>query len=233
MADRNDGYGPRPTHEGGNIRPTFSTIVGNPSGPRAVRTMPVALGSADEYNDKQSWWWAQVDDGTGDHKEHWSRFDGWYVRVGVDLHTWNEREVNDWKGRDEIRKEGYWKITFNEQIVYGGYANRDVLESLLTIRRKIQELEALPIDWREDVDYRTLIEGRKIYYKTTPAELGYWMPDQGAVMAKALPGHTFPRSAYDIDASPDSLEHDYSSENATETKIDLLSPDIWWWRDRG
>lgn len=232
MADRTDGYVPRPTHEGGDIRPTFTTIIGDPNGPGGVRTMPVALGAADELNDKQSWWWAQADDGT-DRKEHWSRFDGWFVRVGIDLRTWNSREVNDWKGRDEIRKEGYWHITFDEQIVYGGYVHHDPLETLITIRQKIKDLQALPIDWRKDVDYRTLIEGRKIYYKTTPAVLGHWMPDQGAVMANAIPGHTFPRSAYDIDNAVDSMEHDYSAESATEVKIDLLSSDIWWWRERG
>lgn len=231
MVDRNDGYIPRPTYDGGTIKPTFTTLIGDPRGGGGVRDMPVALGSADEYNDKQTWWWAQANDGA-DGKEHWSHFDGWMVRVGVDLRTWNRREVNDWKGRDEIRKEGQWRITFNEKVVYGGYVNRDVLESLLTIRRTIQQLESLPIDWRQD-DYVQQIEGRKVYYKTTPATLYHWMPDQGCVMVRALPGTKFPRSPYDIDRDPESPEHDYSEEYSTETKIELLSPDIWWYRDRG
>lgn len=232
--DRSNGYVPDPTYEGGTVSPTFTTIVGDPEGPHGTKTVGVALGAADHLNRVASWWWAQIDDGTDpDRPEHWSHWDGWNVRIGLNLRTWNRREVNEWKGRDEIRKEGYWTLTFNEQIVYGNYLHGDPLEALLSIRQIIKDLQALPIDWRTDVDYRTLIEGRRIYYKTTPATLGYWMPDQGCVMVKAIHGATFPRSAYDIDAAPDSIEHDYSEEQKEETKVHLLDPNIWWWRDRG
>lgn len=230
MADRNDHYIPT-AHDGGPIEPTFNTLVGDPLRDKAPDVMPVALGSADHLNDKRFWWWAQVADGPD---EHWSRFDGWDVRIGLDLRTWNEREVNDWKGRDEIRKTGYWHLKFNEQVVHGGYVRGDPLETLIKIRQIVKDMQALPIDWRDEVaDYRTLIEGRKVYYKTTPATLGYWMPTQGAIMVTAIPGASFPRSPYDIDREPDSPEHDYSEEFKHEAKVDLLDRDIWWWRERG
>lgn len=210
--DRNKGYVPDPTYEGGEVKPYYTTLVGNPwCEDREPVEMPVARGAADELNRTDIWEWARV---PGD-VEHWSHFEGHNIRISVALRSWNEREVNDWKGRDEIRKTGVYEIAFNEAVVYGGMFG-DPLEVLLTMRTKIKSVLSLPIDWRRPGDdYRGLIEGRRVFYRDKPATLGYWMPEQGCVMVKPLD----PRDQLDV------------HYDEPEAKADLLSPHISWWRD--
>lgn len=224
--DRNDGYVPETPHYTTELRPSFYALVGNPYQDRHLtEIVPVALALPDELNrDSARWWWAQIDPGGPEDKEHWSHFRGHQIRVGVELRTWNERDVNDWKGRDEIIPAGYWLLTFNDEVVYGGHVGAEPLDTLLTIRRTAQRLLNLGgIDWRSG-DYRQQIEGAHVYYKDTPAVLYHWMPEQGCVMVRCVDG-TFPPHAYDI-------EHNYSADSATEEKIDLLSDRLWWWRKR-
>lgn len=232
--DRNDGYVPTPRF--GDLNPHFNVLVGNPYNDRHITTIvPVAIAEPDELNRRSDFWeWAQVDPGSADGtKEHWSHFKGWDVRIGVDLRTWNYREVHDWKGIDEIRPVGEWKLYFNDQLVHGDSVGRDVGKCLLKINNTIEKLRSLWVDWRKE-DYRSQIEGRRIYYRDQPAVLYHWMPDQGCVMAKAV-GCRFRSSAYDIDhqtGTKENPEHNYSEECEHEVKIELLSPDIWPWRER-
>lgn len=238
--ERTDGYVPTPFTDSG-LRPAWSVIVGNPSNDRQPATVvPVALGLADELNrDRRTWFWAQVEPGDAETPEHWSHFDGWDVIVGIDIQTWNSRRVHDWKGYDEIDKSGRWRVTFNGTVVTGDDSGRAPLDVMMRrIEREIANLRAIgPIDWRRPGgEYRDQIEGRRVYYRDTPAVLDHWMPEQGCVMARAVEGGPdFPPRAYDVDertGTDENPEHNYSDEWRREVKIHLTSDDIWWWRKR-
>lgn len=223
MTDRTNGYIPTPAY-GDTLKPRGNVLIGRPGGNYPVVSVPVASGLADELNRNPAWWdWAQVDPGSADGTpEHWSRFDGHHVLIGIELSTWNIRQVHDWKGRDEITKAGTWRLTFNGEVVYGGDV-RDPLAALAEIGRTIPALMGLVIRW-DQPDYRGQIEGRKVYYRDQPATLGHWMPEQGCVMVEPA-GEPFRPVCYEVDSgSVDGYER--------SRKAHLLSPDIWWHRDR-
>lgn len=232
--DRTDGYVPEPSY-GDELQPQFLATIGPPTGARAL--VPVALGKPDELNrDPTSWWWAQISPASAG-KEHWSKFSGWDIRISVQLDTWNWRDVNDWKGQDEVRKAGSWLLSFNDQPVYGDTVYGDAFATLERIARTARDLlsDRVQIDWRKG-DYLAQLIGRPIYYRDTPARIRFWMPDQGCVSIEAIEGGPdFPPMAYDVDrrtGTDINPEHDYSEEWARDVKVELLSPDIWWHRSR-
>lgn len=222
---RTHGYVPSPTYDGGEVRPHYAALLGNPYREDAnTRHVPVALGAADELNRTSIWDWALVDQGDGERPEHWSHFIGHAVRVGVTLRQWNEREVNDWKGRDEIRPTGGFEITFNDEVVYGDIAGRDALETLRRIERLIMKLRRLPFDWRQ-TPYSEQIVGRRVYYHDTPAVIDRWMADQGCIGLTPVGVPEFPPRAWKTDGDDEPL----SDENDW-IKDTILSPHIWWHR---
>lgn len=225
--DRCDGYVPEPlSYSSDGLKPTFSALIGRPGGHLPTAEVPVALAQADELNRDRSWWWAQVDPGAaGDRTEHWSQFSGWDVRVGVHLDTWNYRDVNDWKGHDEIRKAGEWLVTFNGAPVYGDSVGADVPETLGRISRVIRDLQSdkIPVDWRRQ-PYEPQLEGRPVYYRDVPARLGWWMPDQGAIMVQAVAEDFPPRVRH--------RQPDRHRREPREMKVDIFDPHLWWYRSR-
>lgn len=231
--DRNDGYIPDwPKYLSQPGQPSFMSILGNPWQPDAnIREIPVAHGLADELNREPSWWlWAQVDNGlTSEGPEHWSHFTGHRVRVGLDLRTWNERDVHDWKGYDDVRGRGYWQLYFNEQPVYEGYCGAsgisyvspvDVLRCLHRIPQVASQLLELPVDWTAE-SHAEQFAGRRVIYDGTDAVITRWIPDQGAVVLRPENDAKFP--------PPPWAEPDYPDDERDTVKDDVLTGRIWWW----
>lgn len=221
MSNRNDGYVPDGLLLGG--RPHLIEIARPQHGDGPSRAR-VTVGLEDESNRRALAHWADVSgDGT-----HWSRFDGHHVQIDIEFHTANRREVNDWKGRDEIRPEGTWTLSLARQQVWEGSLRRDPLDQLLEIRRIAQRLiDHDAIDWRDLKPAGEQLLGRRVYYQRTPAVVSdVCVLEQGCVMLRPVGVSKFPQSVYALDR-----DEDFDDER-DEVKTELLDPTIWWWRDK-
>ncbi|MGA4875839.1 hypothetical protein [Streptomyces lydicamycinicus] len=182
------------------------------------------IGHADELNREDTWRWADVS-GNG---THWSHFRGHHVQIDIELHTENRREANAWKGRDEIRAEGTWTLALARQQVWEGPIRGNPLDQLLEIRRITEQLlghEA--IDWNDATPATKQLRGRRVYYQRVPAVVtSTSVLDQGCVMLKPVAVAEFPPHVSCVDREED--DH----WDRDEVKVELLSSDIWWWRDK-
>jgi hypothetical protein len=185
----------------------------------------LALGLPDQLNRQPAhWWWADTSgDGT-----HWSDFRGHEVQVDVELHTENWRNVNDWKGRDEVRPGGAWTLALNRQQCWEGHLHLDPLDALIEIRRIGQALiHHDAIDWSSATPAADQLLGRKVYYGHTPAMVSRVLLDQGCVILKPIGADEFPPAVYELDD-----DSGFGPEDRAEVKIDLLDRAIWWWRSK-
>lgn len=202
--------------------------------PRAAR---VALAMPDEHNrDQRDWWWADVSgDGT-----HWSAFRGHRTQVDVTFSTMNYRDVNEWKGRDDIRAGGSWQISLNRQPVYEGTIGNDPLYALDRLREKLrwllQDADHGPLDLTDPRPFREQLMGRRVYYHDVPAVITSTVLGQGCVILEPVGRSHFPRQAPDLDAEPDGTGHDeqdlWDEHEERSVKVEIDSPHIWWWRRR-
>lgn len=218
--DRNDSYVPDGLYLQG--RPHLVEIAPPRDGQPVLARE--AIGLADQLNREEQWQWADVS-GNG---SHWSHFDGHHVQVDIELHTNNRREVNAWKGRDEIRAEGTWTLALARQQVWEGSLCRDPLDQLLEIRRIAQQLiEHSAIEWRDPAPVAEQLLGRRVYYQRVPAVVSsVTVLSQGCVMLKPVGVPEFPPHVSCVDKG----EGDHWDRD--EVKVELLSHDIWWWRDK-
>lgn len=188
----------------------------------------IKMGLADELNrDPALWWWADVsDDGS-----HWAAFQGHRVQVDIGFHTENWREVNEWKGRDEIRATGEWTLSLARQQCWQGQIGGDPLAALRGIPRIVgQLLEHPAIDWMSTVSAASQLLGRRVYYERVPAYISSVSPLlQGCVMVKPVGMDVFPKAVYQSDDPDDELDDPCERQ---EIKDSLLSPDFWWWRKK-
>lgn len=219
--DRTDGYVPDGLFLGGG-RPHLVEIAPPRNGQPVLARETIGL--ADQYNREDQWRWADVSgDGT-----HWSHFEGHHVQIDIEFHTENRREVNAWKGRDEIRAEGTWTLALARQQVWEGFIRRNPLDQLIEIRRVAQLLmDHCAIDWRAATPVAEQLAGRRIYYQRVPAVVSSTsVLDQGCVMLKPVGVPEFPPHISTVDKGEE------DGWDLNEVKVDLLSSDIWWWRDK-
>jgi hypothetical protein len=197
-------------------------LVADVGRPKTVR---VELAGADEVNGGEtgSWFWADV---SGDGS-HWSRFEGHLMQVDVELHTCNERDANDWKGRDEIRAAGEWKLSLNRQVMADGWFREDVGAALREIGRVVEQLRHhSALDHRIDTPYAEQLVGRKVWYERTPAVVSMLTGD-GCVMLRVVGAEYFPPTVWEVEQA---AESGIEPELDNEVKIELTSEKIWWWR---
>lgn len=219
--DRNDHYVPDRLYLDG--KPNYVEIS-PPSPEQPAQLARETIGAPDEYNRDTHWRWADVSgDGT-----HWSLFAGHQVQIDIEFHTANRREVNDWKGRDEIRAEGLWTLSLARQQVWEGFLRANPLDQLLEIRRIAQGLiDHDAIDWRSGVPVDVQLLGRRVYYRDTPAVISSVSTlSQGCVILKPVGADDFPAPAWELD------KDDGYDDERDEAKVDLLYPHVWWWRDK-
>lgn len=232
MTDRNDHYVPTNIR---NVGPPKTVEIGQPGTPHC-RRVPIAMADADEFNRQTPmWWWARVDqrekataitdDGLLETtSEHWSHFTGHRVQVDVELHTWNSRDVNDWKGRDEIRPEGEWRLYFDRTQVFSGRAADPVaaLRRIADLIPKLLEFHHIKEWTPEGLEE---IVGRQIYYQNTPAVITWQsIAHEGRIGIEAAEGHQFPPPPYVLEE--EGMMHDDDKSVVTT----IFDPAIWWWR---
>jgi hypothetical protein len=228
--DRNKGYIPTPPREDGGYFERGEAEVnsfrrwpdGTPAPPQMAR---VVTALADEYNRDHHglWQWAQVGEAGDPDGEHWSRFSGYMLQVDVELHTGNRREVNDWKGRDEIRPAGHWVLFFNRRQVCSGGVAADPFDTLLAIREKARSLLSTQVDWTDP----EAIIGRKVWYVRQPAVIASLVLEQGCMMLRPVDGSVL----YSNHEVPKGEDDGWSDPEAGEAKVEIDSPHVWWWRD--
>lgn len=193
-----------------------------------ARYARIAYGDPDENNrDDGRWWWADISgDGT-----HWAHFSGHRMQVDLKLSTGNERDVNEWKGRDNIRPGGHWTLRLNRQPMGDGYIGTDVHRTLQKISRTLEKLADHPaLDHSSALPYAEQLAGRRVYYQRHPAVVSGDVLSQGCVILSPV-GSPFPKAVYDFDA--EGTENDSSDAYERRTvKVELDSPEIWWHRRR-
>jgi hypothetical protein len=221
MVDRNDGYVPDRLFLDG--RPHIVEIAPPRGGVRVIGRE--TIGAPDEYNRDAHWRWADVS-GNG---THWSHFRGHHVQIDIGFHTANRREVNDWKGRDEIRAEGTWTLALARQQCWEGYLREGPLNQLLDIHRIANRmLHHSAIDWRLETTAADQLQGRRVYYDRTPAVVSSaHVLSQGCVMLRPVGIDRFPPSVHALDD-----ESDDDLYERDEIKVELLCERVWWWRDK-
>lgn len=221
MTDRTNGYIPDRLFTDGT--PHIVEIAPPRGGVRVIGRE--TIGAPDCRPRDHHWRWADVSgDGT-----HWSRFLGHQVQIDIEFHTANRREVNDWKGRDEIRAEGAWTLKLARQQCWEGFLRQDPLDQLLDIRRiALALLDHGAIDWRLEATAADQLMGRRVYYERTPAVVSsVSVIEQGCVMLRPVGVDQFPVSVHALDDGEDDDPYERN-----EIKIELLCPKVWWWRDR-
>lgn len=158
--------------------------------------------------------YARFKEPMGSERESIVGFDGHRILVRIELRTMNYLKTSFLSG-DEVRKGGEWRVWLNDHEVYSGFL-RDPFEALLTIRQKLHQLLDLPVAlWNGETP-----EGRKVYYRQTPAIITRWLPDQGCVMLEVDGVDYFPPVPWHEDQEKDRT-----------IKDDILTPNIWWWRE--
>lgn len=238
MSDRNDHYVPeKRNHRAGVLEPLtvedatrFAIVTEGMAGGGRMRTKrAVALALADELNrDDKLWWWVDYSDTTEDGEPHWSHFDGYQIVVDVDIRQVNEREVNSWKGRDEVRGRTYAKVFFNNEPVWevGRGDIQGVLQNLQSDIPKLLELEPLKTHLEHPDPEREAqfgLIGRKIYYHSHPGIITSFIGEQGCIIIESEDG-PWPTPVWALENG------DIEYERNEPAKDSILSPHIWWWR---
>lgn len=220
MSDRTNGYIPDRLFTGGT--PHVVEIAPPRNGHLVLGRE--TIGAPDRDNRDDHWRWADV---SGDGS-HWSQFCGHQVQIDITFHTVNRREVNDWKGLDEIRAEGTWTLALARQQCWEGWLRNDPLDQLLDIHRIASlMLHHSAIDWRSQKPAAEQLAGRRIYYDRTPAVVSSTcVLDQGCVMLRPVGVDYFPPSAHAMDGEDD------DPYERGEIKVELLCERVWWWRDK-
>lgn len=221
MADRTNGFVPDRLFTSGT--PHIVEIAPPRSGVCVLGRE--TIGAPDEDNRDAYWRWADV---SGDGS-HWSNFRGHQVQIDIEFHTTNRREVNAWKGRDEIRAEGTWTLALARQQCWEGFLRHDPLDQLIEIRSIAQRLiHHDAIDWRLKATAAEQLVGRRVYYDHTPAVVSSAsVLEQGCVMLRPVGVDTFPQSIHSLDRDEASDPYDRD-----EIKAELTCPRVWWWRDK-
>lgn len=230
--DRNRGYVPDGLFPEGETK--NRVLIGPGDDPRVLKH-----GLADELNREHTWQWVKVAGpeipdqwrpaDAPSSPDHWSLFEGHHVLVDVQYRQANRREVNDWKGRDEIRAEGEWQLFFNRVQVLDGYCTKNVLADLVKIAQLAQRLlDHEAVDWCSSVPYAEQLVGRKVWYREVPAIVSRDVLSQGCVILEPDGAEKFPPPVW----SRDKGEGEYDGCEDDTAKVEILSPHIWWWRDR-
>ena len=161
----------------------------------------VILISPDNYGNSSHW---EMKDGTP--------FDGHFVLWGFSYEPKTYLKESEWSG-DEWQKGGTIKYFKDGQQVFEQFCRT----SEHAVKMVMDTLPKL-----QDLNWDMIKEGTKIYWKDTPATIGYIMLEQGCMMLHAET--EFP--------NPPWAKEDWQKlEDNKEVKVEFLDPHIWWWRD--
>ena len=144
-------------------------------------------------------------------------FDGHRILIGLAFESRNYLKTSHLSG-SEVRKAGTCRITADGEQVFE-FFYRDVPWALLRAHHLIGELTGSPSGWMVKEERDRLV-GRPVFYREVPAVVRRLITDQGCLMLETADGQPFPEPVYD-GGGP-------GCDNTV--KVEVLSPNIWWFR---
>jgi hypothetical protein len=150
-------------------------------------------------------------------------------RVLYDIKVESKNYIKHSYGTSEIRKSVYTSIIADGEQIYE-FNHRDPLEALLRARELLLQLMEHPSEVVTK-DGRARLVGRKIYYREIPAVITRVILDQGEIIVEPKQGFTFPPPVYAYEYED---EHDFDEDDEEDlsVKVDILTPNIWWFREK-
>lgn len=146
-------------------------------------------------------------------------FDGHRVRTKIVVEEANYLKASSFSG-SEVRKQCWADIHLDDKMVYRVTDRRTAVHMLLRARIVLGELFSHPVQlWRPDWDG---LIGRKVYYRTVPAVVAKYWPEQGSVWLDAAEGAEFVLPPWCTTGDDEQVE--------TGVKEDFFSDHIWWFR---
>lgn len=153
----------------------------------------------------------------GEWPAHWEvdgvQFDGHNVLWGFSYKPSTYLKESELSG-EEWRKGGSIKFFRNDIQVFEEFC-REPERAAIRILELLGKLQ--------DIDWDSL-EGRKIYWRETPAVVERVILEQGCMIVKVDGAERFPERIW--------ADEDWQKlEDPTSVKIDVLDPHIWWFRN--
>lgn len=166
-------------------------------------------------------------DSTDGSAGEWVDWRGERITVAFGFENWNERNVHEWKGFNEVRSRGSWWVSIDGVRSMDGH-HVDPLYALDAVRDAVKWLTSpdCPIIWGSDGGGWDGLIGRPVYWKDQPATIDSVIPYQGAVIVKALHPQGFTPSIYDLDDPENAIGY----EDPHQIKDDIRSPSFNWYR---
>lgn len=211
-------------HDGNEVKPYTkqSLAIGRPDSEQGETQLVSAWGHSGRYPTEEPHMWALNPDGA------WMSAKGAHrVMVDVEFRTWNRRDYHDWKGFDDLRAAGEWRLMLNRGCVATGGASHPLM-ALDQIRARAEWYLGIdsPINFAAGETFDTLI-GRKVFYREHAGTITSTIPDQGCVTITAFDPRGFPPPVW---AADDDMEA--YNEYEDTAKVEVWSPHIWWWRKK-
>jgi hypothetical protein len=147
-------------------------------------------------------------------------FDGHRILIGVQIEMTNYLKDSYLSG-SEVRKGGSGKILADGEVVFE-FFSRDPMHALLKAHHLIGALSEHSSGWLSKRERERLI-GRAVYYREVPAVIQRVILDQGCLILATVDGQPFPAPVW----------RDEDDERETTVKVEVLDPNIWWFRDTG
>ena len=144
-------------------------------------------------------------------------FDGHLILTRVEIEEYNYLKQSGLSG-DEVRKGGTCRIFFNGKQVYEFFF-REVERAFHRAASVVDALKESPSSMWESEK----LLGRKIYYRDHPAIITSVIAEQGCIIVEP-DGCVF-------STPPWALQDGYPAGNSQSVKTEVISPDIWWFRD--
>lgn len=156
-------------------------------------------------------------DKEGDYQAHHEvdgiPFDGHRVLWGFSYEPETYLKESEISG-DEWRQGGTIRYFRNKVQVFEVFCRtpENAIPRLQTTLWKLQE-----------IDWDSLVVGRKLYWRDTPAVIEYVIMEQGCIVVKPDGVEKFPDHIWDD-------EEWMKLEDPKSVKIELIDPHIWWFR---
>ena len=146
-------------------------------------------------------------------------FNGHRILVDMQFKSRNYLKESELSG-NEYRKGGSCEIIADGDVIYE-FFYRDIQWALIKAHGLIGEISEHPSGWINK-DEREKLVGRSVYYRGTAAIIERLIVDQGCMILKPEGMDYFPQ--------PPWRDDDYDDEPDITVKVEVLDPNIWWWR---
>lgn len=148
-------------------------------------------------------------------------FSGHRWPVSIEIEEYNYLKSSGLSGND-ISRGCQARVKIDGKHVYTLNQTRDHVVALTRLPEIVDKLMEHPVRlWKEE-DLATLV-GRTVFYRDQPAIVERWDVEEGVLLVSESGG--FRPAPWSSDSA------DKADESASRVYCDVLSPNIYWWRD--